>query len=59
MDFRSPCLIIVMDTWAKCAFLRVVGGVVEHIYIYKWHIYIYIYVYVKTGISEHVNIYAM
>ena len=33
LDFRSRCLIAVMDKWAKCAFLHVVRGG-EHIYIY-------------------------
>ena len=37
MDFRSRCLVIVMDKWAKCALLPVVGRG-EHIYVY---IYIY------------------
>ena len=32
-EFRSRCLIAVMDKWAKCTFLCVVGGG-EHIYIY-------------------------
>ena len=35
-DFRSRCLITVMDKWAKCAFLRVVAGGGEHIYIYMY-----------------------
>ena len=26
LDFCSRCLIAVMDKWAKCEFLRVVGG---------------------------------
>ena len=34
LDFRSRCLIPVLDKWAKCAFLRVVGGVSIYIYIY-------------------------
>ena len=34
LDFRSRCLITVMDKLAKCAFLRVVGGVSIYIYIY-------------------------
>ena len=37
LDLRSRCLIAVMDKWAKCAFLRVVGGGGEHIHI---HLYI-------------------
>ena len=34
LDFRSRCLTTVLDKWAKCAFLRVVGGVSIYIYIY-------------------------
>ena len=48
LDFRSRCLITVMNKWAKCAFLRVVAGVSIYIYIciyiYMCHILdIYIY----------------
>ena len=43
LDFRSRCLTTVMDKWAKCACLRVVGG---------WaHIYIYMYMYIHVHMS--------
>ena len=37
LDFRSHCLV---DKWAKCAFLRVVGGVSIYIYMYLSYMYI-------------------
>ena len=33
--FRSRCLKTVMDKWAKCAFLRVVGGLSIYIYAHN------------------------
>ena len=45
-DFRSRCLITVMDQWATCSLLRVVGGVSIYVYIYIYmcmHIYLYDY----------------
>ena len=50
MDFRSRCLITVLDELPKCTFLRVVAGG-DHIYIY---IFIYIYVYLRISHTIHV-----
>ena len=48
--FRRRCLITVMDKWAKCAFLLVVGGVSIYIYIHILIvIYIYLYVHIMFG----------
>ena len=49
-DFRSRCLVTVMDKWAERAFLRVVGGG-EHIYIYTCiHRYTYMHIYTSAYI---------
>ena len=55
-DFRSRCLITVMDKWAKCEFLRVVGG--EHICVYIYTcMYMCTYVYVSMQIDRSIDRY--
>ena len=69
LHFRSRCLITVMDKWATCAFLRVVGGglsISNNIYTYihthenvQIHIYMYIHIHIYTFTQMHIftNIY--
>ena len=53
LDYRSRCLITVMDKWAKCESLRVVGGgefIFIFILIFRFiFTYVYVYIYISLG----------